>query len=322
MTVIFGVNLSDRVYIAGDSRISDIVRSADGRETVIPKSDNILKVDLVKGDGGVALACAGDAKFAAYLINNLYKQEFSKRGIRSIRVAIEEWARFAAHEYFLHNQYTAATLILAGSDTSQKKKVAVNRILSFARPYLEAGERGAMKRHLVEALEKYADKHGDRVTSAETELNISDTVLFSIKLNRRGIEIVDTVFGEFLLYGPEGVIKDDIEERHIGRLEYALNSDIKQDIITIIAMLHQLVESKGLESVGGCIIPIGAFHDGMAYFIDGQIQRQDRLTGRVETINAFYRRGGNFYRDDERGSWRKMIRVADYTPIANGGLYI
>lgn len=313
MTVIFGVNLSDRVYLAGDSRISDLLVDKDGQEHAVPKSDNILKVDLVKGNSGVALACAGDAKFAAYILNALYREAFSKNGVMSIRDNVEEWAKLKAHEYFTRNKYTSATFIFAGSDRSRQKEISASRVLTLAKSYLSDGRQGSMKSHLAKALENHADKHDGKVGLEKMVLPVADTVLFSMKIGKSGVEIEDTVFGQFLLYGPRGLIKEDIEERHIGQLEYATsNGDITQDIILIMAMLHELAENKQLVSVGGCIIPIGAFHDGNAYFIDGELRRMDKNSGKVEVINAYFRRGSDFYRVDENGAWRKMIRVADY----------
>jgi hypothetical protein len=321
MSVIFGVNLSDRVYIAGDSRISDLVME-NGVEYVVPKSDNILKVDLIKGDGGCALACAGDAKFASFLLKDFFRQEFSKGGIISIRSGIEEWAKKKTHNYFSKNTYTSANFLFAGSDKENKKIIPAKRIFTLAKSYLKEGQQGVIKPHLATALERHADMNDDR-TNGDFALDINNTSLFAVKINKNGIEIIDTVFGEFLLFGPEGLVKEDLRERYIGQLEFSSSAgEISHDIGLIIVVLDDLAKNKQLDSVGGCVVPIGAFSDGNAYFTDGDLNKINTKTGVLEVVNRFRVRGGTFYRVDQRGTWYKMTKVVDYQGTGKGMLFL
>lgn len=134
MTVIVGVNLCDRIYVAGDSRISTVVTKQDGSTEVFVDHNNMLKVEGIKNAHNTIVASAGDAKFAKHILNKLAKAAFIDGGAAGIRANIKDWLLPIAEEYF-KSEFASTTFIFAGSDPSKNKVVDGQRINSLMTDY-------------------------------------------------------------------------------------------------------------------------------------------------------------------------------------------
>jgi hypothetical protein len=83
MSLIFGINLSNRIYLAADTRLSHF--SPDNLERDKPESikDDILKLEALNDE--TLIAVAGSTHLAKYLILNLKKEKFLEKGINTIK---------------------------------------------------------------------------------------------------------------------------------------------------------------------------------------------------------------------------------------------
>lgn len=115
MSLIFGVNLSDRIYLSADTRLT--VRNNKNGD--ISFDDNVLKIELFSND--LAVAMAGDAKMASFLINKIFDSEVVKRGIRYCREHILNTITPFVDEYLKSNKYSNVVFIFGGLDRNGKK---------------------------------------------------------------------------------------------------------------------------------------------------------------------------------------------------------
>lgn len=316
MTVIVGVNLCDRIYIAGDSRSSNVTTKQDGSEVVEVKHDNMLKVERIEDAHNTMVASAGDAKFAKHILNKLAKADFRKEGIASIRNNIYDWLLPIAEQYF-ENGYSAATLIFAGSDPSKNKVIDGKRIGTLMTEYNfgKDGATGQLKKPLYDGIMS----KGYNVPNPTPELPVSNTMLFSVRVSQTGVTIDDTEWGQYLIYGPKGLVKEDVPSNFVGNLEYNNQAGNPEfDTGQMVTLVHVTARSKQLDSVGGCVVVIGCMHDNANICYTGDITIHNPDTGE-RVRNRLRIVADTFYRVDENGSQHKLIRVSDYKPEHTGG---
>lgn len=319
MTVIMGVNLSDRIYIAGDSRVSTVALDPEGHETVSFKHDNMLKVESLKKSGGVLVASAGDAEFAAYVLARLKKAGFYGAGVAVMREEIETFLREAANDFYA-KRYTSAAFIFAGPDKSKNKTIVGKDLLPLIKAYggKEDGNSGNLKEVIVKGLQS----KGDGVPNPYPELPTNNTMLFAARVSPSGVEIEDTKWGEFLIYGPKGVVKDDVPGKVIGQLEFDQDAgNVQHDTLLITALIHDLAASKRLGTVGGCVVVLSAASDGNTYVMDGDVYAQDMTTGVTSVVNRFEVLNNKFYRKDIKGT-RYRLRPVSELDFSDGRLLI
>ncbi|MDB5186342.1 MAG: hypothetical protein JWL85_865, partial [Candidatus Saccharibacteria bacterium] len=301
MTVIVGVNLSDKIYLAGDSRLSYM---KDGQ--TYTRHDNMQKVENILNSANISVACAGDAQFSQYILKRLAKEDFCKDNINAFRDAIYDWMLQSADRYFSSTGYTSATFMFAGSDQSKKKAVTGERIIELAKAY--TGGKGMIK--VNDALQS-AFKVGEKIPKGERKLTVADTKLFSVQVGRDGVTITDTEWGEFLIYGPEGLATDDIQPKDIGAFEFDPNfqnngSGAGNDQAMLNAFIYAQAEKHNLSSVGGSVVCFSNNHDGTTTFITGEVFMvpMDKIRNnplgnpiRPERLNSILVSGNRIYRE-------------------------
>jgi ATP-dependent protease HslVU (ClpYQ) peptidase subunit len=301
MTVIMGINLSDRIIFTADSRVS-YVNEKTG-ETVV-KHDNMQKIEPIEGVHCV-IASAGDARFAQFIIKGIQK-DFKNAGIDQLRDEIEEWAKLKAQEYF-QRYYSIANFIIAG--VSDKNKV-ISRTKFFE--LLDAYAKGkpvagSVKSLLSEAIQGSKDDQG------EIELSAKSTNMFSLRISRNGVKIEDADWGSILISGPEGVSKEDIEPADIGRFEfeYDSNKHIENDSILATAIMSHIINTKRLESVGGSILPMIMLHTHHLATMPTRIFSSNPDGTDVQFVNAYALENNRLYRVEENGSKHRMYKVSE-----------
>lgn len=317
MTVILGINLSNKIYVAGDSRLS---YEKDGN--IYTRHDNIQKVENLRGCPDISVACAGDAKFARFLHDKMAKKPFAGSTIAELRNNIAEWLKPVVDEYFTASGYTQVTFLFAGADKTSKKVIAGQQFIDLANAY--TGGRGPVG---VNKALRDIIKPGEKLQKKDYTLQISDTKLFSVQISRNGIEITDTKWGEFLIYGPEGLVKDDIGLKEIGTFEFDPSivnngSGASNDIAMTNAFIYTMSEKYGLSSVGGSVLTLVNDHEGMTTFVTGEtfsipISELEGLKpgekAQPKKLNAILVQGNSIYRE-ENGTRYKLIPVSQYKP--------
>jgi|SRR5581483_6019599 len=268
MTLIMGFNLSDKVYVAGDSRLSYFENG-----NIRVRNDNMLKVEVLPGTEHITVASAGDARFARHILKKLSGTEFSKNGIAAICGNIEEWLKPVAEKYFTTNGYTNVTFIFGGTDDNSRKVINGAHWKAMANAY--TGGKGAI---FINSAVHKALSPGKPVPDDDLELDAKNTVLFSVQISTAGIQITETKWGEFLIYGQGStLVKGDIELKDIASLELKppLRQGDNQDG-NAIALLCGIILSSAIKynltGVGGSVFALQNNMDGNVYFVTGRAQ--------------------------------------------------
>lgn len=127
MSLICGVNLSDRVYIASDTRVTHSVGDKEVYKDCICKND-ALTADIV-------VAAAGSTKLASFLFTQLKKESFINGGITVVKANITDWAAKQIDNYLNSNPYSRACLIFAGLDRSKRKKIDGKKYIALVKEF-------------------------------------------------------------------------------------------------------------------------------------------------------------------------------------------
>lgn len=325
MTVIMGINLSNRTYLAGDSRLSYY----QGGEMYV-RHDNMQKVENVQSIRSVTVASAGDARFAKFILGKLKTADFINGNISEIRAALPDWIGPVADEYFTQHGYSNVTLIIGGSDPTKKKVVSGTQFKEMANSV--TGGQGMI--YMNNALQTIAAP-GSRIPDGEVELDAPDTQLFSVKITQNGVEFTDTKWGEFLIYGPEGLVRDDIQPEDIAKFEFDPTfrdngSGMGNDMALLNAFIYSQAEKHNLSSVGGSVVAFANNGDGTTHIVTGiaymvPISELSQAPGPQQiqptVINSVLILGNDIYRE-VNGTRYKLIPVSKYRPQGSGKMLL
>jgi hypothetical protein len=274
MTVIMGVNLSDRLYIAGDTRVSKIV---DGK--IVPQHDNVQKVEHLKN--GILIASAGHAGLAKHVLNQLRKASFTGISVDAVRRNIESWIGPVVGYYWTKQggSDTSATFIIGARSKARRRVLSRQQLQKMNEDILKDEE--AKRQTLGINTDLFNAMGNAGISGNALNLNSNDMVLFSVSVSHRGVFVQDTKWGEYLVFGPPGLIKEDISPSQIARLEFlqhSRNGDSGNMLVT--AFISSLVEKRKLEGVGSAVL-VGCVRSEESYLITGavySITENDDLT--------------------------------------------
>lgn len=310
MTLILGMNLTDSVYLAADTRVTQMKGSV-----VVGIHDDLLKIWGNKH--GIFCAVAGDAGLARHLLSGLRYESFARRGVESIRKNIEQFVYDHADAYWKKKgQTTEATLMFAGS--SQHSRASVKR--SLVKPLVEAHLSNKEARsEISQKLLLYEKIANGGVEEYRT--NILKTDLFAVQVSSHGVTITDTVPGQHLMYGSPGLVKEDIELKDVARIEFG-NSDNTPVLMT--AHINGMREKRKLEGVGNTVVPIQIQPDGTSILVTGttyavRMDNQDKPV--VDEISSLSvdAKTGTFYRQT-KGNKYPLTPIENYETNDSDGM--
>jgi len=152
MSLIIGINLSDRIYLAGDTRITQ--RDYQDRNTIY--IDNVVKVTPLYGknvfDAGlpvctnnnlISMAIAGDVSLANYVYLEIRKSIYEGKLSNDIRILFEqlnhEYLNLIVSEWLLKGgKYgDSCCLIFGGMTSNRNKNVSVIKLKEMVDQYKE-----------------------------------------------------------------------------------------------------------------------------------------------------------------------------------------
>ena len=299
--MIFGIYLSDRVYVSGDTRVT--FKDAKGS---VSYEDNVMKVSSIGLNTVVAVA--GNLSFAKFFMKPLYKQADGKDVVK-IRESIEEWSRSIADSYFRKNPYTTICMIIGGMDASRKHKIDGKKLIPLVKEFQEIRE---VPMRLKDNLFKAISAHPD-LSNPYPELPNDTPVLFSVVVGppNRGIVLEDATWGEYLAYGPGGINKDTITKEIFGRFEFEVGSgDYVSDSVTAAALINIESEDRHLTTVGGSITTFVV--DDAVKTVTSSIKRFNASTETVDVISETKLENNKFY-SKIGGIWVELIPIVDYS---------
>lgn len=165
MTMILGINLSHKLILAGDTRVT---RRIEGRPDPI-YIDNIAKVlplwskqnigQAFYNKDSIALAVAGDVYFCSFLYKAiqeaLQKKELSS-DIREFAKQILDFIKLESDKWLMENEFSHCALIFGGISPRRNKKISLKKLGELKTEFEKEkeNERETRDKSLKEALEK------------------------------------------------------------------------------------------------------------------------------------------------------------------------
>lgn len=256
MTLILGINLTDSVYLAADTRVTRM-----RGDEIVSTHDNLLKI--WGNQAGIFCAVAGDAGLAKHLLNGLKYEAFSRRGIESIRENVEAYVYETADSYWQTIGHTTeATLMFAGSSKHKKAHIEGSLIKDLVKAHLSNEEaRNELGSHKFIT---YSNIAGQPLNQYRTNINKTD--LFAVEIKLQGVKITDSKPGQHLAYGSPGLVKEDIDLKEIARIEFG---DSNNSPMLLTASINMMREKRNLVGVGSTVVPIHIQPDGMSILVTG-----------------------------------------------------
>lgn len=136
MTLVMGLNLSHKLYLAGDTRVTR--RISDGSHIYI---DNVLKVVPLWGKGirdqkfhnndSISVAVAGDVAFATYLykkIGNALNLNMLSSDIRKLSDTLEPFLKERVDLWLRKHPHSVCCLLFAGVSAKRKKRISKEKL--------------------------------------------------------------------------------------------------------------------------------------------------------------------------------------------------
>jgi hypothetical protein len=284
MSFIIGVNLSDRIYLAADTRLTR--KGVFGMKYF---EDNTLKIKALADN--IAVAAAGNASMAAFLIKGLLGSDILSNGIFHCREHIESVLRNLVDNYFKNNEFAEVVLIFGGTDKSRPKTIDMKRYLDLVTEYQKTGKPMNMKRGIYSGL---MSKPG--VPNPRPILPIPDSHVFAIKIGNSGIIFEDVGWGDYVAHGG-GLTKEHLPDVFLGELEVAANAgQTAHDKMWLALSVKAVAESFEAHTVGGSVTSFLIDGQGIGILLGG-VGRKNLTTGEVEHYFSYIKEeGGKLYR--------------------------
>ena len=305
MTVILGINLTDRVYIAADTRVSKIL---DGE--VLPLHDNMMKIANIEG---IVIACAGDAGLAAHILRSIRSEKLADHGIDHFKQNIASWIAPMCEGYWSTTGHTTYATLICGGRSKQRKKWVdrkkFNDMLNafYTDPELN-GNVALLRDGLAEGLLSQS--------SNKVKTSYYDTLLFSVSVSHLGITLTDTEWGQHLIFGSPGLVKEDVALSHIARLEFGKGERQGTHAMLLTAYLYSITKERNLEGVGSTVVPVGIEANGLVGIQAGGvhvIEDPDEKMPTVKTISHIDSIGGKLHRIEKEGKYPLQF-IEEYNP--------
>lgn len=256
MTLILGINLTDSVYLAADTRVTQI---SNGK--IVGSHDNLLKI--WGNQNGLWCAVAGDAGLAKHLLTELQYQSFSRKGIEVVRENIEKYIYEKADEYWRKKGVsTHATLMFAGNSLRRRARVKKDLVKNLVNAHTDNPEaKNELSGHKFNTYTRIA-----LTTTDEYKTNINATDLFAVQVSDQGVTFTDTEPGQHIAYGSPGLVKEDIEFKEVARIEFG---DGSNNPMLLTSYINWMKTKRDLQGVGNAVIPIHIQPDGTSILVTG-----------------------------------------------------
>lgn len=245
MSFIVGINLSDRVYLSADTRLTFEI---GGSQKYL---DNFLKIKPLSQE--IAVAVAGDVEVASFIIRRVIKSNINKNNIREFRKDIPDLIKNLADEYQKkYKKLRSVCFIFAGINKDEEKAIEMKRYTKIVKEFQEeTGSSMSMKDIILKGLNKLGK--GKVKVPKFFKIPTVDSHVFCIKLLPQDFLVEDVSWGEFIAYGG-GLTKKNLPSRFFGQFEIAAGAGIlKHDRGWLDIFLKTIAEENSIKTIGGCI---------------------------------------------------------------------
>ncbi len=290
MTLIVGLNLSDRLYIAADTRLTAKDKSY---------TDNIVKVVLLSGQMDIlpeiensntlCMVVAGHLGFATFLYKEIKKSISEKllpTDVRELQLIIVGYIKEKTNEWLKSNHYASCVMIFAGMHCEREKVIDTGRFNKLKQVYEknlpsvdklqeieEALEQAPFFKKLAaqapEELERFLgrstdigmnSKIEDAIKTGRPTIAAPDSLIFSVKISSHSLEIEKAEWGEFLAYGSRGITKKDLAEDLLAKMELNPGQRGNEDDLLETELIRSeilgIAKRENLVGIGGIVTPV------------------------------------------------------------------
>jgi len=272
MSLIIGINLSDRVYLSADTRLTFRVNGKDRY------FDNILKIKPLSQE--IAVAVAGDINLAAFIVRHIIESKINKENIREFRNRIEKLIKKLADDYLKMNRYFSNTcFIFAGIDRSHNKFINMQRYMKITKDFqTETNLRMNMKDIIFQGLKK-------KGSGGIVEIPISDSHVFCVKILPQDFIIEDVEWGDFVAQG-SGLTKENLPSRFIGQFEVAAKkNELQHDRGWLDIFMKAVAEENNVTTIGGCITSLMISNEFSGMLLGGTKRKRIKIIAPDEVIS-------------------------------------
>jgi hypothetical protein len=279
MTLIIGLNFSNKLYLAGDTRLS---RSVGTNEPI--RIDNILKLSPVWcreiktqsffNNDSIAMAVAGDVAFATYLYQVVVKALNERKLNTDIRIFADEILPFIqemTNEWLKTKPYMGCAIIFSGMTQNRKKKISVEKIKKLIDIFNRQVEkdRPGKERFLKETLpndptwqqlaskiKKDTGKSVVEMLSAGETPTIAEWIRKAVDTNSDEIDMPDSLIVGIDIRPKEGILKKEVAEwgEFIAYGAGLTQNDLSESLVSTLDLSHVKEEKESPYLFEGAII--------------------------------------------------------------------
>ena len=297
MTFIIGLNLSDRIYLAGDTRVTH----SDGQY-----SDDALKLSpllnrAVFAENEIGIAVAGNVALATFFKNEISTALNNRQLNPDIRKFYDEIKPFLEEKIVdwvnAGNKYVNCCLLFGGLFKGRKKHINLIKLQELVVEY-EAKNKRDETSHTkaafqlkddpifkildqkikegtgigaLEHLEKSKIPHipeeiKNAIDSGLGEIEYPDSLIFSAKIEiaTKNVQLESAEWGEFLAYG-DRVKKEMIPQGLLAMLELHYGKQEKTFTMESAILTNTILDyakDLGIGTIGGTVIIMPIDKDG------------------------------------------------------------
>jgi len=293
MTMIVGFNLSDKLYMAADSRVTvDNGLKADNVLKIMPILEQIPWEE--RNDNQISVAIAGDVRYAAFLYTEIHealKQKILSHDVRELFSQIDTFCEGLTDKWLfeLKQPLAEAVLLFSGVWAKRTKKLNPKRVEDLANFYHEGQKKTKTEaemqklietdtnwkmidekmrkeagksafQSLQESKEPQIPKHILEAVAKDGELSMfPDSLIFSLDANlyNRTFNKESAEWGEWLAYG-DRVSKDKIPQDLLAHLEFVPGKEKNKEHLVEAVLINITIKDFALkhkiDTIGGTVI--------------------------------------------------------------------
>jgi len=316
MTLIIGLNLSDKLYLAADTRATDqkgnhfdnVIKIAHLVTLRFHKIDK-QNIDKIVNEGYISVAVAGNIRLASFIYKNIQESIQSRSlssDIRELYDSLDEpWSIEMANKWLdSGNKYEkTCCLMFAGTFSDRPKQVSIPRVNELMEIY--------EKNRKVSNVNLPADQVNlddiimipsqfvDATMNEGLISDLPDSLLFCIEIGiyrgKHHFKKVKAEWGEFIARGSNGITENKLPPEILARCEFLFNRNDKNSAEILSGTIREFAQK--FNTIGNKII-INAISKDKTMLFKNQ--------------KDYMEKDGKTYFKNEAEEWVEAVTFLDY----------
>ncbi|WKZ29363.1 MAG: hypothetical protein QY323_01375 [Patescibacteria group bacterium] len=317
MSLILGVHLPNRLFLAADTRLTVI---KDGEKTY---RDNFWKV----ADFGPQITCvvAGDAYLAGFILRKIAGSGIKHDNINQFRPWLEANLPTFIDAYLGEGgTYKKVAMIFGGYDRTAKKKLNSSALGdAMSKPFV--GKEGvvmdvATNRMVIDGLmREFARRGMEQIPKdAEFEIDYPDSSVFAVEIELPNAPAFRTIpcYG-VVLYAQKNLREEHATMDMVQKLETQTDTRQKGEdavvmwSLNLVAMIDEMISKYSLDGVGGHKLTVLLTPEGNVIPMT-TVKKMNKETGKIATVSDICVQDDAFCVRDDNGTVSPFEQVMNY----------